>query len=232
MAALPPLPELPTINLLPFNASPMVYDFPEFNSPNPTNQFPYFHNMGHFMQRRLHPMDLAMDRQRLYRQYLLYKNASNERIDTTGLTDEIMERIIWELHVMRIIGEAGGLRLPRLNEIETLYGQGIQNVSLNNMEDLIHRASKQTVIDALRQLGDSPNVKHTKEQLLRQLAEYVEPSQRGGFIQALAMPVAEYFLNNPNSNLNPFNPMNTTATDFSQGNFRPKKTGLAGMFGR
>jgi hypothetical protein len=100
------------------------------------------------------------------------------------------------------------------------------------MEDLIRRVNKQTVIDALVELGDSPNVKHTKEQLLRQLSNYVEPRQRGGFLQALALPVAEYFLDNPNTTLNPFNVMNTTAQDFSKGNFKPKKSGLAGMFGR
>jgi hypothetical protein len=232
MAELPPLPPLPTIERLPFNANLNFYDFPEFNFPNPTHQFPDFSNRGHFMQRRLHPMDLAMDRQRLYRQYLLYKNASDERMDTTGLTDEIIERIVWELNVMRIIGEAGGLYLPRLNEIRTLYGMGIKNVSLNNMEDLIRRASKQTVIDALRELGDSPNVKQTKEQLLRQLSNYVEPSQRGGFLQALALPVAEYFINNPDSELNPANRRNQMANEFSQGNFKPKKTGLLGLFGR
>lgn len=97
------------------------------------------------------------------------------------------------------------------------------------MESLLSRASKQTVLDALRELGDRPDVRQTKAQLLQRLGQFIEPSQRGGFLSMIAMPVADYFMDNPNSPANPFTTMGSTAANLTSGNFKPKKGSLLNL---
>lgn len=97
------------------------------------------------------------------------------------------------------------------------------------MDALLRQASKQTVLDALRELGDHPDVKLSKTQLLERLAQFIEPRQRGGFLSMIAMPIADYFMDNPNTPANPFTTMGSTSADLSQGNFKPKKGSLLNL---
>lgn len=156
--------------------------------------------------------------------------------------EELFTRITKKnlLHIIKQID--GNAPIKKLNTMKKQYIANflMDNYATKESGDLSHppisvdnRPAKK--VKTLKQRKEDPNPRHVAHLMGTSLDKGKRPKpsvKKGGFLQALALPVAEYFLDNPNSNLNPFNPMNTTAQDFSKGNFKPKKTGLAGMFGR
>jgi hypothetical protein len=140
--------------------------------------------------------------------------------------------------LLDLIEKIGGYDEDSMKRIRRLKKDGVANFIMANFAtdergeishppltmDLRGKPRKKKSKSLRKRKEEDPNPKHVKS--------FVKGTKKGGFLQALALPVAEYFINNPDSELNPANRRNQMANEFSQGNFKPKKTGLLGMFGR